>query len=339
MSFDFGIRFSTYLGLGSSEQRVYQEGIPKNSFTLLETINYNDNEVFKTYNGLSYRFSGRYMFNDNLSVKTGVNKSFQYIHRLSSNTTASPLDTWRLSDTNIKPKEAIQFSLGLFKSFEESDYDISLEGYYKQYKNLLDYKIGANLLLNQTIETDILQGPGKSYGVEFLLKKSEGRANGWLSYTYARSFIKLDGEFNEERVNNGEFFPTNYDKPHNVDFVFNYKITQRYSMSANFSYQTGRPITYPTGKYIAGGTEYITYSDRNKFRIPDYYRLDLGVNIEGNHKKKKLAHSFWNVSVYNVLGRNNPYSIFFETQDGVPKAYKTSIFSIPIPTITYNLKF
>lgn len=149
----------------------------------------------------------------------------------------------------------------------------------------------------------------------------------------------MDSDFAEERVNNGEFFPTNYDKPHDFSAVLNYKLTKRFSLSANLAYQTGRPVTYPVARYNFNNSEYVVYSNRNEFRIPDYYRLDLGLNIEGNHKLKKLAHSFWNISVYNVLGRNNPYSVFFVTENGELKAYQSSIFSIPVPTITYNFKF
>jgi hypothetical protein len=205
--------------------------------------------------------------------------------------------------------------------------------------NILDYKVGAELVLNTNVETELLQGKGKAYGVEFLLKKQSGRLNGWIGYTYSRTFIKLDGQFNEQKVNNGEYFAANYDKPHDFSAILNYRFTKRYSFSANFIYQTGRPITYPVGTYQYGNANYTLYSDRNKFRIPDYYRMDIGLNIEGNHKLKKLAHSFWNISIYNVLGRNNPYSVFFVTDEGKIKAYKTSIFAIPIPTITYNFKF
>jgi len=214
-----------------------------------------------------------------------------------------------------------------------------LEGYYKTSQNVLDFKTGAQLLLNQTIETEVLQGEGKSYGVELLLRKNRGRLNGWLGYTYSRSFIKFDSEFSEERINNGAFFPSNYDKPHDLSLVTNYKFTKRYSISANFVYQTGRPVTYPIGTYQFNNAEYVFYSNRNEFRIPDYFRLDLGVNIEGNHKIKKFAHSFWTISVYNVLGRNNPYSVFFVTDNGEVKALQSSIFAVPIPSITYNFKF
>ena len=194
-------------------------------------------------------------------------------------------------------------------------------------------------MLNETIETEVLQGEGKAYGVEFLFRKNNGKLNGWLGYTYSRSFIKLDSAFEEERVNEGEYFPANYDKPHDFSLITNYRLTRRFSFSANFIYQTGRPVTYPIGTYTFKGAEYAYFSERNKFRIPDFYRLDLSFNVEGNHKLKKLAHSFWNISIYNVLGRNNPYSVFFVTDNGELKAFKSSIFSIPIPTITYNFKF
>jgi len=163
--------------------------------------------------------------------------------------------------------------------------------------------------------------------------------NGWLGYTYSRSLIKFDSEFAEERINGGDFFPSNFDKPHDVSLVTNYKFTTRYSASLNFSYQTGRPVTYPIGQFNFNNSEFVFYSNRNEFRIPDYFRLDIGINIEGNHKIKKFAHSFWNISVYNVLGRANPYSVFFVSEGGEVRAFKSSIFAIPIPSITYNFKF
>ncbi|MFV8343141.1 TonB-dependent receptor [Flavobacterium sp. XS2P39] len=336
---DLGLRYSFYAALGKSSQRIYESDLPMNDATVVETKNFKNNEVIKTYGGLEPRIAARYFITDDFSVKAGYDKTFQYIHLLSSNTTQSPTDTWKLSDLNVKPQSAHQYSLGFYKNMNKDILELSLEGYYKKSKNILDYKVGAELLLNENIETELLQGEGKAFGIEVLLKKQVGRLNGWLGYTYSRTYIKLDSQFNEEKVNNGDYFPTNFDKPHDFSAVLNYKFTKRYSLSSNFIYQTGRPITYPIGTYTYGNAEYTLYSDRNKFRIPDYYRLDIGLNIEGNHKLKKLAHSFWNISVYNVLGRNNPYSIYFVTDKGEVKAYKTSIFSIPIPSITYNFKF
>ncbi|WP_430928951.1 TonB-dependent receptor [Polaribacter marinivivus] len=339
LSFNLGLRYSVYLGLGESTQRYYADNSPTTDANLINSEQFKNNQVYQTYQGLEYRFSGRYFLNPELSLKASLNRSFQFIHRLSNNTTASPTDAWKLSDVNIKPQEGIQVSLGIFKNINVNEYELSIESYYKDYKNVLDYKVGAEFLLNERIETQVLQGPGKSYGIEFLAKKNVGRLNGWIGYSYSRSFIKLDSPFDEERVNNGEFFPTNFDKPHDFNLIANYKLTKRFSLSSNFTYQTGRPITYPTGKYIYQGNEYVLYSDRNQYRIPDYFRLDIGLNIEGNHKIKKFAHSFWNISVYNILGRNNPFAVFFATENGTVKAYQSSIFSSPIPTITYNFKF
>ncbi len=336
---DAGIRYSMFATLGEAEARIYEENMPKNEETLEETVSYGNNEIVETYGGPEIRLSARYLLGDNFSIKASYNSTYQYIHRLSNTTTISPIDTWKLSDNNIKPQKGSQVGLGLYKNLDGNLYEISLEGYYKESDNLLDFKVGSELLLNETIETETLQGEGKAYGLEFLVRKNSGRLNGWLGYTYARSFLKLDSEFAEERVNNGDFFPTNYDKPHDLSAVLNYKLTKRFSLSANFIYQTGRPVTYPVARYNYNNSEYVVYSDRNEFRIPDYYRLDLGFNIEGNHKLKKFAHSFWNISVYNVLGRNNPYSVFFVTENGELKAYQSSIFSIPVPTITYNFKF
>jgi hypothetical protein len=334
-----GLRYSVYFALGAGIQRIYEEDSPRNSSTRVETREYNTNEVIETYGGPEVRASARYFLGEDLSVKASFNNTFQYIHTLSNNTTVSPTDTWKLSDFNIEPQEANQVALGIYKNLDGNTYEISLEGYYKRSKNILDYKVGAQLLLNEEIETEVLQGDGKAYGVEFLVKKNEGRLNGWLGYAYSRSFVRLDSEFPEERVNNGEYFPSNFDKPHDISLVANYKFTRRFSASANFVYQTGRPVTYPIGSYEFNNAEYVFYSDRNEFRIPDYYRLDLSFNMEGNHKIKKFAHSFWNFSIYNVLGRNNPYSVFFVTENGELKAYQSSIFSIPVPTITYNFKF
>nr|WP_299068510.1 carboxypeptidase-like regulatory domain-containing protein [uncultured Allomuricauda sp.] len=336
---DMGLRYSFYAALGASAQRIYEDNAPRSSATLAEIREFDKNEVIETFGGPEVRISARYFIKPDFSVKASLNNAFQYIHTLSNNTTASPTDTWKLSDLNIKPQEAYQASLGFYKNLEGNKYELSIEGYYKQQRNLLDYKVGAQLLLNQAIETEVLQGDGKAYGVEFLLKKNEGRLNGWLGYTYSRSFVKLDSEFNEEVVNNGDFFPSNYDKPHDISVVANYKFTKRFSASANFVYQTGRPVTFPIGSFTFNNSEFVLYSDRNKFRIPDYYRLDLSFNVEGNHKIKKFAHSFWSFSIYNVLGRNNPYSVFFVTEDGGIKAFQSSIFSIPVPTITYNFKF
>ncbi|MEL6810178.1 MAG: TonB-dependent receptor [Bacteroidota bacterium] len=338
-TFEAGVRLSFFAALGASVQNIYGEGLPITEGNLIDQREFGSNEVIETYAAPEVRASARYLIRPDLSVKGSYNSNYQYIHRLSSNTTASPIDTWKLSDLNIKPQRSRQYALGFFKNLKDNTIELSLEGYYKQIDDLIDYKVGGQLLLNEAVEQEVLQGEGRAYGIELLVKKVNGKLNGWAGYTYSRSEIRLNGRSTEEQVNNGDFFPSNFDKPHDFSLVGNYKITQRYSVSANFVYQTGRPVTVPVGNFILNDTELVLFSERNAFRVPDFYRLDVSFNIEGNHKIKKLAHSFWNISIYNVLGRNNPYSVFFVTEEGQVKAFQSSIFSIPIPTISYNLKF
>lgn len=336
---DYGLRYSWYAYLGPTDERVYAAGLPLSEATAIDTVSYGKNKVVKSYGGPEIRLSGRYLLAEDLSIKASYNSSYQFIHTLSNNTTVSPIDTWKLSDGYIKPQQAQQYSMGIYKNIGLNAYELSIEGFYKKQQHIVDFKTGASLLLNEHIETEALQGKGKSYGVELLVKKNQGNLNGWLGYTYSRSLFQLDSPFPEESVNGGNYFPSNFDKPHDLSMVLNYKFNQRISLSGNFVYQTGRPVTFPIGFYQFNDTEYVLYSDRNQYRVPDYYRLDIAINFEGNHKKKKLAHGFWSLSVYNVLGRNNPYSIFFINEDGKINAYQSSIFSVPIPSITYNIRF
>jgi hypothetical protein len=252
----------------------------------------------------------------------------------------APTDIWRLSSGHIKPQIADQFSIGYYRNFYGKDrIEASAELYYKDIQNLVDFKVGADLQLNTTIETDLLQGAGRSYGLELSVKKSAGWLTGWINYTYSRSLIQLNGDNPNEVINNGEFFPTGYDKPHYFNSITNYKFTRRYSMTLNLVMASGVPVTYPVGKWDFKDVDNIFYSNRNEFRIPPYMRVDIGLNIEGNHKIKKLAHSFWTFSVYNLLGRNNVYSVFFKVENGTLYGYKLTVFPTPIPTITYNFSF
>ncbi len=338
-SVNLGLRYAFFAALGAATQRTYLADSPRNESTVQDTISYDSGEVIKTYGGPEARISARYLLTPDFSIKASFNNSYQFIHTLSNNTTVSPIDTWKLSDANIRPQTGYQATLGLYKNLKDNEYELSLEGFYKNFNDVLDFKTGANLFLNENVETEVLQGDGKAYGIEFLATKNKGDFNGWLAYTYSRSLYRFDSPFSEERINNGEFFPSNFDRPHDVSLIANYKLTRRFSFSANFVYQTGRPVTYPIGTFRFNNADFVAFSNRNEFRIPDFYRLDLGVNIEGNHKKQKLAHSFVTISVYNVLGRNNPYSVFFVTENGEVKALQSSIFAIPIPSITYNFKF
>jgi hypothetical protein len=339
LSVSLGLRYSIFSALGPGTVYQYEPNAPKNEQTIMDTVAYSENRVIKNYNGPEYRVSARYKLGDNTSVKGSYNRTRQYIHMLSNTVSVSPTNTWKLSDADIAPQIGDQISAGFYQDLKNKTLEFSVELYYKWLRNVIDYKTGSSLLLNENIEQDILQGNGRAYGVELLLQKKTGKLSGWIGYTYSRTFLQFDGNSPEETINGGEYFPANYDKPHDLNIVTNYKITRRYSCSLNLVYSTGRPVTYPTGIYRFGNSYRINYSDRNEFRIPDYFRLDLGFNIEGNHKVKKLAHSFWTFSIYNVFGRNNPYSIYFTSEDNEIKGYELSIFGAPIPTITYNFKF
>jgi hypothetical protein len=204
---------------------------------------------------------------------------------------------------------------------------------------MIEYKAGAELLLNEHIETDLINGNGRAYGIEFLLKKDQGRFNGWLSYSLTRSLIKADGFFPEEKINGGDYFPAIYDRPHDLSLLTNYIFSRRFSVTSNLTYNTGRPITYPVAKYYFRDVTRLYYSLRNEYRIPDYFRWDLSMNIEGNLKSKKILHSSWSFSVYNVTGRKNAYSVYFVSEDGIINGYKLSIFAQPIYTVTYHFRF
>jgi hypothetical protein len=334
-----GLRLSSFTAFGSRNIYSYEAGQPKDNSTISDSVAYKQNQPIKRFTGPEYRLSVRYSLPAQSSLKLSYNRTRQYVHMLSNTISVSPTTTWKLSDPNVLPQYADQVSAGFYKNLFNGSIEASAEVYYKWLNNVIDYKIGSDLILNNHIEQDILQGRGKAYGAEFLLRKRNGKLNGWLSYTYSRTFLQMNGIGLNEKINGGNFYPANYDKPHDVSLVANYKFTRRYSLSMNFIYTTGRPITYPLGQYQFGGGYKINYSERNEFRIPDYIRLDLGLNIEGNHKVKTLVHGFWSVSIYNVLGRKNPYSIYFKSENGVIQGYKLSIFGAPIPTITYNFKF
>lgn len=333
-----GIRYTIFQAFGPRTVNYYEEGLPKNSDTQTGSEQYAKGETIKTYHGPEWRASARFGLGDESSVKLSAARTRQYVHTMSNSASLSPTDTWRLSSYHLRPQTADQVSAGYYRNLRGSTMELSVETYYKWLQDLVDFKTGSTFLLNQSIEREILQGPGKSYGVEFSLKKS-GRLNGWLNYAYARTFIRLDGNFAEERVNGGQFFPTAYDKPHTVNLVANYKLTRRLSFSLNGTYNTGRPVTFPVAAFDFKGAQNIHFSDRNAFRIPDYFRLDLGINLEGNHKIEKLSHSFWSLSIYNLTGRDNPFSVFFDVRDGEVVGSQLIVFGNPIPTLSYNFKF
>lgn len=339
LSVEAAVRYSHYMYLGAQTVNQYAPGIPKTETNQLGTITYGSNKVIQTYQGPEIRASVRYAFNENFSVKAGYNTLRQYIHALSNTTAIAPTDIWKLSDPNIKPQFGSQYSLGLYHNFASNTIETSLEVYYKKIYDYLDYKSGATLVLNHHIETDVLPTQGKAYGIELLIKKSTGKFNGWLSYTYSRTLLQMNDSTAGTPINKGAYYPANYDKPHDITFVGNYRGTHRFSVSMNITYSTGRPITLPIGRFFYGNSQRTLYSDRNEYRIPDNFRTDISFNLDGNHKINQLTHNSFTIGVYNLTGRKNPYSVYYVSENGVINGYKLSIFGNAIPYLNYTIRF
>lgn len=337
-SINAGIRYSMFNALGPRTYYEYaDEYLP--SLTTIKEEKEVGSGAFKTYHGPEYRISARYEFMNDFSIKAGFNTMRQNIHKLSNTTIMSPTDTWKLSDANIKPQTGSQFAMGLYKNFANNTIECSLEGYYKTMDDYLDYRNGAELLLNHHIETDVLNTKGRAYGVELMVKKTQGKLNGWVSYTYSRTQLRQEDKRIDVPVNAGDWYPADYDKPHDVKLVGNYKFTHRYSFSMNCDYSTGRPITLPVSKYNYAGGEFVYFSDRNRYRIPDFFRMDLSFNIEPSHHLTLLTHSMISIGVYNLTARKNAYSVYYVSEEGKLKGYKLAIFGSAIPYISYNIKF
>ena len=294
----------------------------------------------KFYANPELRLSGKYSFRDNLSLKAGFNTMSQYIHLISNTSSISPIDSWQLTNAQIRPQNGWQAASGLYWTIGGGQADLSLEAYYKRTSHYLDYKSGATLMMNEHLAEDLVETYGKAYGVELMAKKTSGKLTGWVSYSYARSMLREMYDRGVETINGGAWYNAPHDKPHEAKMVANYKFTHRYSLSANLDYATGRPVTMPVGIYRYGGGWRLAYSERNSYRIPDYFRLDLAINIEPGHYLRQLTHMSWTVGVYNVTGRKNAYSVFFSTNGGRGIAGRMlSVFACQIPYINLNLKF
>lgn len=339
LSLETGFRFSGLLALEDGLKYIYAPGVPVAVENITDTISTNTNRINQHYYNPEFRISANYVLSRNTSVKFSYNKTAQYIHILTNTTAVSPTDTWKLSDEFLPPQIGRQVSAGINKSFWQGQFETSLEGFYKRIENMVEYKPGASLVLNDHIETEILNGTGKAYGVEASLKKKGNRLNGWIGYTWSRVLIKSETDFPEEEINNGEYFPASYDKPHNLSVFANLKASRRINFSSTLNYTTGRPITYPIAKYKLGDKILLHYSEYNQYRIPDYFRIDFSVTVKGNLKLDKLVDSSATFSVYNITGRQNAYSVFFRGKRNVLEGYKLSVFGAAIPTITFNFKF
>jgi hypothetical protein len=339
LSMLLGLRYSLYGQLGPEVIQEYEEGLPRNTYTMLGTSSYESGELVQSYSGFEPRAALNYELGRSTSVKASYNRLRQYIFLLSSTFAIAPNDQWKLTDYHISPPVSDQVSLGFYQDFKSAGFNFSLEVYKKWINNVVEYKDGADFISSEPIETQVLQGFQDARGIEVMLKKSSNRLTGWMSYTYSRSTMLINGKYAEDRVNGGMKYPSNFDRPNSFNLVSNYRLSRRLSVSSNVVYSTGRPATVPIAAYYSENQQYLLYSSRNKYRIPDYFRIDLSVNLEGNLKFKKLAHSFWMLNIYNLTGRSNAYSLFYEGKDGQIKGYKLSIFAQPIVTLSWNFKF
>ena len=307
---------------------------------------YGDGDKVNPFTGIEPRIGLRYKLNNTSSIKAGYSYTIQYQQLISNSTSAMPSDYWKLADSNVTPLSSHQISVGYFSTLWDEILDFSAEVYCKMSKNQIDYKNGAVTTINSNIEQDILAGKVRSYGLELMLKKSIGKLSGWLSYTLSKTEMQVDGRFAEEKINNGKYYAAITHHLHDLSVTTNYQITRRWNAAANFVLTSGRPTTYPEYMYQMNGMEIVHFSDRNKYRLPAYHRLDISATYEGNLNKKQKVHPSLTFALYNAYGHKNVYSVFYKKDQ--PSAdnryhiyglYKLSIIGVPIPSVTLNLKF
>ena len=339
LSIQAGIRYTFYRYTGPRQMFIYAEGRPPSASTVTDSVVYGKGDLIRSYHGPEFRISARWLLSNTSSLKFSFNTVRQFIHMITNTAALAPTDIWKLSDPQIKPQYGQQIAAGYYLQPGTRGVEFSVEAYYKNSVNYLDYKSGAQLVLNQQLERDVIGTKGKVYGVEVLLKKTAGKLNGWIGYTYLRTLLKVNDPAAGELINGGKYYPANFDKPHIVNLVANYKFTQRFSVSLTSTYSTGRPITLPVATYTMAGAPRVFYSERNAFRIPDFFRTDFSMVIENSHNNKKKILSSWIFGVYNITGRDNPYSVYFTLENGQLKGYQLSIFASAIPFVSFNLKF
>ena len=339
LSLSLGLRYSLFSSIGPKLIRLYQPGLPMSRATVYDTLMISDGNFYRTYSGPEYRLSLNYMVNSSSSVKLNYNRTRQYVHLLSNTTSISPTDTWKLSDYYLEPQVADQFSAGYYLSIPWNTLELSAEVYYKPIRNMIDFKGGAILTMNESIEKDIVSVNGRAYGIELMLKKVSGKTTWQISYTYSRILLRSTSEYESEAINGGAWFPASHDKPHDLGMSLNYVLTRRWNIALSYVYNTGRPVTYPVGMYQTRGQWLVYYSDRNAYRVPYYSRLDLSARLKGNLRSDKFMNPLWTFSCYNLLGRDNVYSEYFIINGNTINAYRLSVFANAIPTITYSFDF
>ncbi len=353
-TFQYGIRYSSFYKMGEQLVRTYENPDRPEKDEVTDSIRYSSGEIIKGFDGLQGlepRVAVNYLLNENASLKASYNRTRQYIHLISNTNSPTPLDLYRAAGEYIDPATVHQVAAGYFQNFALNTYEFSIEGYYKEFKDLVDYRNNADLIFNEYIETELVKGIGRAYGAEILLRKQTGKLTGWIGYTISRSERKVEGPTRATTINEGKWYASNYDKLHDLSVVVSYSITEKWDVGATFIYQTGRPYTPPEGKFQFEDLAVPIYTKRNNARIPAYHRLDLSANYTPARKPDKRFYSSWSFGVYNVYARKNAYSIYFQPEStsfdsdrfnnnyNQTQAVQLSIFATAIPFITWNFNF
>lgn len=327
LTINYGLRASAFQNMGKSTVYNFDENYEK-----IDSTVYKSGDIFNTFWGLEPRANFKYSLNSKSSIKGSYSRTKQYVHLASNSTAGLPLDIWVPSSPNINPQTAGQFALGYFRNFFDDVYETSIEVYYKDMQDQIDFRDHAELLLNPEIEGEFRTGKAWSYGLELLVRKQTGKFTGWVSYTLSKTRRKVP------EINHGEIYPANYDKPHNIAIVANYDITRRINIAANWIYATGSPVTFPIGRYEYGNMIIPIYSDRNEYRMPDYHRMDASITIKFGINKDRRYKSDLNLSVYNVYNRHNTWILNF-TDDGPNETIAEKTYFPMIPSLTFNFYF
>jgi len=326
----YGLRASNLAVKGAGNFYNYDK-----AGNVISTMSYAKGKTVVSYFNLEPRFSASYKLSEFNSLKVSYNRNVQNLHLITNATSNAPYDVWLPSTNNIKPEIADQYAIGLYKNAWQDIFEFSTEIYYKALQNQIDYRNAAIILGNDNVESELLYGTGRAYGIEMMMRKKTGRLTGWVGYTLSKVEKKIEG------INNGDYFNARQDRTHDISIVGMYDVNKRWSVSATWVYTTGNAVTFPTGKYEANGQTIFLYSDRNAARFPAYHRLDLGATLEARKNKKRRYQSSWTFGVFNAYGRQNAYTITFRENKNDPaksEAVRTSLFSF-VPSVTWNFKF
>jgi outer membrane cobalamin receptor len=339
LSLNTGLRYSLYANIGAHTLTQYAPGIPESPATISGSTSYKKNEIIKRYDGFEPRLSFKYDLSDRKALKFGLHRMYQFTQLISNTAASLPFDIWKLSDPYIKPLKVNQISVGYAYDTENRAYNFSADGYYKTFKDIIEYKNGADLFLQENIESQLIPAKGFAYGIELAVHKNNGPLKGSLNYTFSRAKRKTEAKYLFDNINNGDYFPSNFDRPHMLNLTTNYKLNKKWSFGLFFTYQTGRPLTRPTGKLDINGETYFTFSDRNAYRVSDTHRMDFSFNYNATGNPNTAWKGSWSFGLYNVYARKNTFSEYTSYEDDKVRAYKFSVLGGIFPFITYNFKF